>query len=71
MGVPPGDGSELDGRVRDVTQAGEAVVETERGIVLARGALPGERVRVRLGRRAAGAQRGVVMRALLEASETA
>ncbi|MFI5306245.1 MAG: class I SAM-dependent RNA methyltransferase [Polyangiales bacterium] len=69
MGVPPSGGTELDGRVRDLTHAGEAVVETEHGIVLARGALPGERVRLRLGRRAAGVQRGVVI-SLLEASES-
>ncbi len=58
---------ELEGRVRDLTAGGEAVVETARGIVLARGALPGERVRVRLGGRGGGAQRGSVL-ALLERS---
>lgn len=48
----------LEGRVRDVAQSGDAVVETERGIVFARGGLPGERLRLRLARKAGGAQRG-------------
>ena len=51
----------LEGRVRDLTHGGDAVVETERGLVLARGALPGERVQVRLAGRAAGAQRGTLL----------
>jgi 23S rRNA (uracil1939-C5)-methyltransferase len=56
--------AELEGRVRDVTHSGDAAIETAQGIVLARGALPGERVRVALGRRVAGAQRGKVLNVL-------
>jgi 23S rRNA (uracil1939-C5)-methyltransferase len=58
MNVSAQPGAELEGQVRDMTHSGEAVIETEGGIVLARGALPGERVRIRLSRKAAGAQRG-------------
>ena len=54
----------LEGRVRDLTHGGDAVVETAQGIVLARGALPDERVRVALGRRISGAQRGTVTEVL-------
>jgi 23S rRNA (uracil1939-C5)-methyltransferase len=57
----------LEGLARDLTHGGDAAVQTARGIVLARGALPGERVRVRLAGRSAGAQRGVLL-AILEAS---
>jgi 23S rRNA (uracil1939-C5)-methyltransferase len=62
-------GEPLEGRVRDLTHGGDAVVETERGLVLARGALPGERVRVRLDRRAGGAQRGTLLELLAETPE--
>jgi 23S rRNA (uracil1939-C5)-methyltransferase len=41
-------GERLEGRVRDVVQSGDAVVETSRGLVFARGALTGERVLVSL-----------------------
>lgn len=64
---PRGRNPELEGRVRDVAHGGEAVVETALGIVLARGALPGEKVRVRIERRAGGVQRGRVL-GLLEPS---
>ena len=57
----------LEGHVRDVTDAGDAVVETERGIVMARGGLPAERVRVRVEAARAGVLRGVVL-AVLAAS---
>jgi 23S rRNA (uracil1939-C5)-methyltransferase len=52
----------LSGLVRDVTDAGDAVVETEeRGIVMMRGALPGERVRVRVEETRRGVARGVLL----------
>jgi 23S rRNA (uracil1939-C5)-methyltransferase len=51
----------LDGRVRDVTDAGDAVIETEQGIVMARGALPGERVRVRVSEARGGVLRGALL----------
>jgi 23S rRNA (uracil1939-C5)-methyltransferase len=54
----------LEGRVRDVTDAGDAVVETERGIVMARGALPDERVRVRIDAARGGVLRGAVLAVL-------
>jgi 23S rRNA (uracil1939-C5)-methyltransferase len=57
----------LDGRVRDLSHSGDAVVETALGIVMARGGLPGERVQLRLTRRVAGVARGTLL-ALLEAS---
>jgi 23S rRNA (uracil1939-C5)-methyltransferase len=57
----------LEGRVRDVAHGGDAVIETERGIVLARGALPGERVRVQVEARRGGVQRGRLIE-LLEPS---
>lgn len=52
---------ELPGRVRDFAHGGDAVVETEIGIVMARGALPGERVRVRVARKARGVLRGTIV----------
>src|SRR5262245_56475721 len=54
----------LEGCVRDVAHGGDAVIETERGIVFARGALPGERVQVQLERKAGGAQRGKLLAVL-------
>jgi 23S rRNA (uracil1939-C5)-methyltransferase len=51
----------LEGSVRDVTDAGDSVVETPRGIVMARGGLPGERVRVRVERSRAGVARGTTL----------
>lgn len=57
-------GKPLEGRVRDITHAGQAVLETERGIVMARGALPGERVMVELTGKAQGALQGTIRRVL-------
>lgn len=37
---------EVEGTVRDLSRFGDAVVKTEMGLVFARGALPGERVRL-------------------------
>lgn len=37
-------GERVEGRVRDLVQSGEGVVETPRGVLLVRGALPGEQV---------------------------
>jgi 23S rRNA (uracil1939-C5)-methyltransferase len=54
-------GEVLEGRVRDLSHGGDAVVETARGIVMARGALPGERVQVRLTGRVAGVARGTLL----------
>ncbi|HEY2736561.1 MAG TPA: TRAM domain-containing protein, partial [Polyangiales bacterium] len=52
----------LAGTVRDVTDAGDAVVDTEaRGIVMVRGALPGERVRVRIDESRRGVARGTLL----------
>jgi len=48
----------LDGRVRDVVDSGESVVETEAGVVLVRGGLPGERLRVRTESQRQGVLRG-------------
>lgn len=48
----------LEGRVRDITQSGDAVVETTEGIVMARGALPGERVQLVVLGKAQGTLRG-------------
>jgi 23S rRNA (uracil1939-C5)-methyltransferase len=59
-----GKGELLEGRVRDLTHGGDAVIETARGLVLARGALPDERVRVRLERRKGGVQRGTLIELL-------
>ncbi len=59
--------SELEGRVRDVSHGGDAVIETARGIVLARGALPGERVQVRIESKRGGVQSGRLL-ALIEHS---
>jgi 23S rRNA (uracil1939-C5)-methyltransferase len=64
-----GKGELLEGRVRDLTHGGDAVIETTRGLVLARGALPDERVRVRLERRAGGAQRGTILELLAASGE--
>lgn len=60
-------GGEVEGRVRDIAHGGDAVVETARGIVMARGALPGERVRLRVGRRVSGVLRAELV-GVLEAS---
>jgi 23S rRNA (uracil1939-C5)-methyltransferase len=50
----------LDARVRDVTESGDSVLETSAGIVLARGGLPGEQVRVRVLEARAGVLRGLL-----------
>jgi 23S rRNA (uracil1939-C5)-methyltransferase len=60
-------GEPLEGRVRDVTHSGDAVVETVEGIVFARGALPDERVRVSPERRMRGVWHGRLL-AVLEPS---
>ena len=57
----------LEGRVRDLTHAGDAAIETARGIVLARGALPGERVSLRITGKQRGSLRGE-LQAVLEPS---
>lgn len=57
----------LEGRVRDVVASGDAVVETARGVVFARGALVGERVRLALEPKRGRVQRGRVL-ALLDPS---
>jgi 23S rRNA (uracil1939-C5)-methyltransferase len=57
----------LEGRVRDVVDSGESVVETEAGIVLVHGGLPGERVRIRSEAQRQGALRGTLLE-VLEAS---
>lgn len=57
----------LEGRVRDVVDSGEAVIETDAGVVLARGGLPGERVRIRADEQRQGALRGTLLE-LLEPS---
>ncbi|MEY4514966.1 MAG: hypothetical protein RLZZ450_7088 [Pseudomonadota bacterium] len=59
----------LEGHVRDVTDAGDSVVETEQGIVLVTGGLPGERVRVRTEQARAGVLRGDLLAVLTPASD--
>lgn len=54
----------LEGRVRDVVDSGESVIETDAGIVLVHGGLPGERVRVRIEEQRQGAQRGSLLEVL-------
>jgi 23S rRNA (uracil1939-C5)-methyltransferase len=56
----------LEGRVRDIAHGGDAVIETEAGIVMARGALPGERVRVEILGKARGTHHGRVVARLEE-----
>jgi 23S rRNA (uracil1939-C5)-methyltransferase len=55
--------------VRDVTDGGECVVETERGIVMVHGALPGERVRVRMTDKRGGVARGTLLTVLAPSPE--
>lgn len=50
----------IEGRVRDVTDGGDSVVETEAGIVMVAGALPGEQVRVQVQGQRSGVARGTV-----------
>lgn len=59
----------LEGRVRDVTDGGECVVETERGIVMTHGALPGERVALRVNDKRGGVARGTLLSVLTPAPE--
>ena len=60
--------STLEGKVRDITHAGESVVETDQGIVLAhRAGFPGERVRVRITDKRQGVLHGALA-GLLEPS---
>ncbi|HKU36682.1 MAG TPA: hypothetical protein VJR89_01010, partial [Polyangiales bacterium] len=54
----------LEGRVRDVVDSGESVVETSAGIVLVRGGLPGEAVRVRSETQRQGVRRGSLLAVL-------
>jgi 23S rRNA (uracil1939-C5)-methyltransferase len=54
----------LEGRVRDVVDSGESVIETEAGIVLVHGGLPGERVRIRSESQRQGALRGTLLEVL-------
>lgn len=54
----------FEGRVRDITHGGDAVIETERGIVMARGALPGERVRLEVTGKAQGTLQGRIREVL-------
>jgi 23S rRNA (uracil1939-C5)-methyltransferase len=54
----------LEGRVRDIVQNGEAVVETPRGVVFLRGALIGERVSLALDARPGRVLRGRLLRVL-------
>ena len=64
MSQPP----PIEGRVRDLTQAGDAVVEAPQGVLLVRGGLPGERLRLAPSKRRGRARRGRLL-AVLEASD--
>jgi 23S rRNA (uracil1939-C5)-methyltransferase len=57
-------GSVIEGEVRAVGRGGDAVVETERGIVFVSGALPGERVAVKLEASRRGVARGRLVRVI-------
>ncbi len=57
----------VEGTAREMARGGEAVVDTDRGVVFVAGALPGERVRLRELRREGGALRGA-LDAVLRAS---
>jgi 23S rRNA (uracil1939-C5)-methyltransferase len=54
----------VEGRIRDIVQSGEAVAETERGIVFVRGALKGERVAISLDPKVSKPLRGRVISVL-------
>ncbi len=54
----------LEGRVRDVVDSGDSVVETEAGIVMVRGGLPGERVRLRSDVKRSGVLHGELLEVL-------
>lgn len=59
----------LEGRVRDIVQSGDAILETERGLVFARGALPGERVLCELDPKLKKPLRGRVIKVLSASPE--
>jgi 23S rRNA (uracil1939-C5)-methyltransferase len=59
----------VDGRVRDIVQSGEAVIESEQGAVFVRGALRGERVVVSLDAKAKRPLRGRLVTVLEPAPE--
>ncbi len=59
----------LEGRVRDLVQSGEAVIETEQGLILARFGVPGERVVVSLDARPGKVRRGRILSVLASAQE--
>jgi len=59
----------LEGRVRDLVQSGEAVIETERGVVLSRFGVPGERVVVSLDDKPGKVRRGRILSVLEAAAE--
>lgn len=61
--------SACEGVARDMAHGGEAVIETVHGAVLARGALPGEHVRLHRIRRSGKALRGHVAEVLQPATE--
>lgn len=56
------------GRVRDLVDSGESVVETELGVVLVRGGLPGEQVRVRAEAARQGVRHGQLVEVLTASS---
>ncbi len=58
----------LEGVVRAIGRGGDAVVETDRGVVLVPGALPGERVEILVTQRKRGARRGRLLGVLETAS---
>jgi 23S rRNA (uracil1939-C5)-methyltransferase len=62
-------GARIEGRVRDIVQSGEAVLESEQGVVFVRGALRGERVLVSLDPKAKKPLRGRVLSVLEAAPE--
>ena len=62
------DGAVLEGRVLDLLPGGETAVRTPKGVVLVRGALPGERIALRLTGKRRGAWRERVLR-VLEAAD--
>lgn len=58
----------LTGRARDLAHGGEAAVETELGVVLVRGVLPGEEARVEVGEKRGGVRRGKLLELVGEPS---
>ncbi len=51
----------VTGQVRNLAHGGEAVVDTSMGVVLVRGALPGEQVRIEVGDKRSGVRRGKLL----------